>query len=147
MNVEKCRSNDRGLKFSAPFRGFCYGSGRTIYGRDREIQKATGFWTSSLEILKIQEARMLQTFWSNDQGLNLAHPSRDFAMNLAGRSMGGTDRSRKRQAFGPRALKCCKISTLETRNPANFYPDDFRVPPARENNTKFAESLGFGDPA
>ena len=82
-----------------------------------------------------------------NRGLKTAHLSKDFAIVLADRSMDGTDRSQNSQDSGPRGLKCCKIKSLETRNPANFYPDDFRVPPARENNTKFAESLGFGDPA
>ena len=86
---------------------------------------------------------MLQTFWSDVQGRKSAHLSKDFAVNLAGRSMGGTDGSRKRQAFGHRALKCCEIKRLECCNVATSESRLFRVALAKGNVHENAGSLGF----
>ena len=101
------------------------------------------FWPSRMK----QNGRNLSsgTFWSNDRGLKFAHPSRDFAINLAERSLGGTDRSKKRQAFGPRGLKCCKFRGLETRNPASFESQLFECSLAKENTRNLQESQEFGD--
>ena len=49
-NVANGRSNDRGLENQRTLQGFCCGCEGTIYGRDREIQEALGFWMSSLEM-------------------------------------------------------------------------------------------------
>ena len=49
------------LKNQRTLQGFCCGCEGTIYGRDREIQEALGFWMSSLENGKFQWARKLQS--------------------------------------------------------------------------------------
>ena len=53
-------------------------------------------------------------------GAKNCHLSRVLAIVAAGRSMGETDRSGKRQAFGPRALKCCKIKHARMLQTCNF---------------------------
>ena len=88
---------------------------------------------------------MSGTFWSENQGLKIAHLSKDFAIVLADRSMDGTDRSNESQDSGPRGLKCDKTNSLETRNPAIFRTRLFECSLAREKRTKMQEARVFAN--